>query len=159
MTVLYTSMALLALWFNRHDRHGLLVASIMFTGLVAAVGFSIWIPRPDIAAVLCLIEAGVSLALVFSIVSWRGDDGWCRDTLRAAMIGIICLGKIGIWTVFIGTATASQWNSSAAMFNGLFVAQIAIAGGLGDGLARTFIDMLYRVRRRVMGSLQVGGVR
>jgi len=50
MTVLYTSMALLAMWFNRHDRHGLLVASIMFAGLVAAVGFSIWIPRPDIAA-------------------------------------------------------------------------------------------------------------
>jgi hypothetical protein len=73
------------------------------------------------------------------------------------MIGIICLGKIAIWTVFIGISTTSQWNMAASLFNGLFVAQIAIAGGLGDGLARNSINLLYRVRSRLLGSFHFGG--
>jgi hypothetical protein len=146
MFALYASMALLALWFNRNDRHGLIIAGILSVALIAAVAFSAYIPRPDLAAVLCIIEASVSLALVFSIVSWRGEQGWCRDTLRALAIGIICLGKIAIWTVFIGVATTPQWNMAASLFNGLFVAQIAIAGGMSDGLARNSIDLLHRLR-------------
>lgn len=158
MAALFASFALVALWLNRNDRHGLQIAAIMFAALLLAVGFAIWVPRPDLAAILCIIEAMVALALVLSIVSWRDEKGWCRDTLRALAIGIICLGKISIWTVFIGTAT-SGWNTAAAMFNGLFVVQIAFAGGFGDGLARTTVDMLYRLRRRLLGGVGAGGAR
>ncbi|MGL4640537.1 MAG: hypothetical protein ACRCVX_12515 [Shewanella sp.] len=156
MIALFASFALAALWLNRHNAHGFQIAGILSVALILASAVSVWVPIPDIAAVLCLIEAIVALSLVFSIVSWRGDDGWQQDTLRALGIGIVCLGKISIWTIFFGTATP-EWNTAAALFNGFFVVQILLAGGLGDGFGRTFLDLLDRARRRVVGSRSHGG--
>lgn len=152
--LLMLSFALLsafAFWRVRGERSAALIAGALFVSLGVAVALPAFVPRPALAAALALVEAVLAFGLLALVVHWRDNCGghWCRCSLRAMALGIICLGKIGLWTVYTtAVQDLSQWNWYAAAINGGFVAQAAIAGGFGDGVANRIADLWHRLSGR-----------
>lgn len=158
LAMLYGLFAACALWRVRGHREGAQIAGALMGALVVAALLPALIAKPMLAAALALVEAVLALWLLSRVVHWRGNCGgaWCTCSLRAMAIGIICLGKIALWTVYTGTVRdLGWWNWYAAGINGGFVAQAAIAGGFCDGLGNRIHDFWHRLVRG--GARHLGG--
>lgn len=161
LTLLYSAMAAFAVWRTRHERQGLQIGLGLFAALWAAVLLHGTVGKPALAATLALVEALLAIWLLSRIVQWRDnlDGTWCRCSLRAMSIGLLCLVKIALWMVYTGAVQdLALWNWYAAAINGGFVLQAAIAGGFGDGLGSGIRALWFRVLRRRRGGVAGNGV-
>lgn len=164
LTAIYGALAALALWRVRAHAQGMVIAGSLLVAFALAAAMPMLVDRPALAAGLALVEALLAIWLMFWVVQWRhGCDGsWCTCSLRAMAIGIICLGKIAVWTLYTSAVKdLAAWNWYAAAINGGFVAQAAIAGGFGDGVGNRVADLWHRFFRHGAraDAGRVGGAR
>lgn len=162
LALFYAALSVFALWRVRYHKEGALIATSLLGSLVLAILLAAFVPRPALAASLALLEAVFAFTLLALVVHWRGRCGglWCICSLRALALGIICLGKIGVWTFYTGAVhDIGQWNWYAAAINGGFVVQAAIAGGFGDGMGSRIADLWHRLSGRSTGAVVGSGAR
>lgn len=114
----------------------------------AAIGV---VRRPDVTAGTMLVAVVLGIALGEALPHSRTPGGlaalellicalmfgfWQRcdwRSQRARLVGFTCLVKIGL-TILISMQAGAGWHGFAIAFNALLAFQIAVAGGMADGV-------------------------
>lgn len=122
-----------------------LVAMICRPGKIATVLATTFIGAISLAPLLAGVSQEAFLALLDYVVVFSMLVTWTRhDDMRAYAIGAIGLAKILFAFAFsptVGFLDAGNWVYAAAL-NCAFAAQLAVAGGILDGVGYRLDDLL-----------------
>lgn len=108
------------------------VTFILLGCFAAATLLSAYLPAAQLSPMLGVIDYVIVAAM---LGPWAGDVDQ-----RARMIGILSAAKLVARTFYISNPYISHWYFAAAINCG-FALQIAIAGGLLDGVGRWVSNM------------------
>jgi hypothetical protein len=151
----FFALSVWTFWMQRDEISLMLLASLTLAATLSAnVGI------PDIAALLCCVEAIFVLGIATAMtIRHSSGNKWTAAARRAQVIGLISLLKISVWIYYFAVAgVTANWNIYAASFNGLFIIQAIVAGGILDANLANFINLLHRIRRGFLRSVGFGGV-
>lgn len=142
----YLTLSGLMLWAWPHGRGIILPALAVNFASSAIMGWTVSrTPDREVGMILC------DLALIYALRF--GCSG-----VRPFFVGLIGIAAILLRIMHMGGSSAPHWWY-AAILNAAFAAQIAIAGGAGDGVGHWLDDRLVRIWPRGAGLFRdVAGV-
>lgn len=141
--VLQGALLCLALARGRHDR----IVMALFAAYVAATLLGPHLEGSQRDAALAVID---SLICVSMLLLWTA-----KDDMRAWIIGIIGLGKVGLRMAHVSDPYMDHF-AYASVLNCALLAQIISAGGFADAIGVRLDGLLRRVAPRRYSLLRNG---